>query len=495
MTEIYRALIHSPMVQRKMLGFLGWLGLVYSLIYCALTLLPQNQWLDGRGAMSVFLPLVLTPLVLSAIRGLTQLSQRGWALLAIALFVHLLSGLFFGMNIHMGGFSMGSVVWGEWLAIFSSLIFLFGMVCFSDGSHCRGLVLMDRMLLLVSLVMLLACALAAQFGFDQVGSPVSTPFSLANLIVSINLVLIFVVGYLIFDQRFYLTGNWWVFLMGVTAYAVSNVVRFHPALQAGEGAGLFIDLSSLFFIASITFVSWRGLTQLKRNISVPYFVPVTYGSALLVSALVLYASQVGTGAGAMRIVALVALSFVGLRLILTLRDHSKAMDVRQPHLIDVETNLPTRQGIIDLYRAYLAHSPQPAGWSLMVVEVDGWRELSASVGHASAAELLQRLGAALKNSLRASEMMGRIGDARFLVLVPHHDLLDPVAVAERLLHAGARRQMLGGQFFDVTVSIGFTSEMRARPKIDLLLQQADQALIHSRRDGIAQIGSFNGKDC
>jgi diguanylate cyclase (GGDEF)-like protein len=167
--------------------------------------------------------------------------------------------------------------------------------------------------------------------------------------------------------------------------------------------------------------------------------------------------------------------------------NSRLLDqVRHQALHDPLTGLPNRALILDrvdqmLARARRNHHAAAA----MFIDLDGFKEINDTFGHAAGDELLRAVTARLKATLRPSDTVGRLGGDEFVVLIDGVSMdAGPELVAERLLevlrqpfdiadhHAGR---------LSVTASIGIATGDRT--SAGDLLRDADVALYQAKAAG------------
>jgi diguanylate cyclase (GGDEF)-like protein len=163
--------------------------------------------------------------------------------------------------------------------------------------------------------------------------------------------------------------------------------------------------------------------------------------------------------------------------------------VRYQALHDALTGLPNRALILDRVDHMLAHARrqrQPA--AALFIDLDGFKDVNDSFGHATGDRLLQAVAARLATTLRDSDTVGRLGGDEFVALVEGPSLAaGPEVVAERLL-AVLREpfdvDLPGIAALSITASIGIAVGDRLSPTE--MLRDADVALYRAK-------GS--GKDC
>ncbi|MCX8049753.1 MAG: diguanylate cyclase [Methylohalobius sp.] len=121
--------------------------------------------------------------------------------------------------------------------------------------------------------------------------------------------------------------------------------------------------------------------------------------------------------------------------------------------------------------------------SVMVLDLDYFKSINDSLGHAAGDEVLKHAASVMQNALRASDVLCRWGGEEFLAIVPNADLASAAKLAERLRAALSSQQPKGLALKrPVTVSIGVGSCPPARD-LDSLLHAADHALYRAKERG------------
>jgi len=118
--------------------------------------------------------------------------------------------------------------------------------------------------------------------------------------------------------------------------------------------------------------------------------------------------------------------------------------------------------------------------SLILVDVDHFKRVNDTFGHAVGDGVLKDVAYELRKVLRQFDAVFRIGGEEFVVLVPNTGASDAAALAERLRHAVAARAHAG---VEVTISLGVASSAMASADLDMLLERADAALYRAKDGG------------
>jgi diguanylate cyclase (GGDEF)-like protein len=151
---------------------------------------------------------------------------------------------------------------------------------------------------------------------------------------------------------------------------------------------------------------------------------------------------------------------------------------------DELTQLPNRRGILDTLSAELATSGRHAlPLSVLMADIDHFKAINDSHGHAGGDEALRVASRALAGALREGDSVGRLGGEEFLVLLPMLEGDNALAAAERL-----RRQVeqspaaFAGREIPLSISIGVGCR-RQGDSVDSLLARADAALYAAKAAG------------
>ena len=121
--------------------------------------------------------------------------------------------------------------------------------------------------------------------------------------------------------------------------------------------------------------------------------------------------------------------------------------------------------------------------SLVILDIDRFKGINDTHGHAAGDEVLKRLAGLLSSALRSRDSLARIGGEEFAIMLPDTSLADAVAIAEQLRHRMTSLPMplLGGAV--ITASFGVTAAERDDADIEALMRRADRALYDAKRSG------------
>jgi diguanylate cyclase (GGDEF)-like protein len=125
--------------------------------------------------------------------------------------------------------------------------------------------------------------------------------------------------------------------------------------------------------------------------------------------------------------------------------------------------------------------------SLIMLDLDHFKQYNDTFGHPAGDEILRRLGSTLRSTLRSHDVVARYGGEEFVVLLPATGENEAIEVAERLRSAIAKAPWPRR---DVTASLGIGTVGPHTAGASALVEQADRALYHSKQAGRNQVTHY-----
>ena len=160
-------------------------------------------------------------------------------------------------------------------------------------------------------------------------------------------------------------------------------------------------------------------------------------------------------------------------------------------LVDELTGLPNRRLLSDRLSQCLARARRDARMiALLCIDLDGFKLVNDSFGHATGDALLGQVAQRLKSRFRQSDTLARIGGDEFALILDHIQSRDDAqAAAESLLDLLKPPFEINGQSVRVSACIGIGIFPEA-DESGQLLQQSDCAMFAAKRSGKSRIVHF-----
>ena len=152
---------------------------------------------------------------------------------------------------------------------------------------------------------------------------------------------------------------------------------------------------------------------------------------------------------------------------------------------DQLTELLNRRGFQRRLGALLEHGR--ASGAVMLIDLDHFKAVNDTLGHHVGDQVIHAAGAALRSSLRADDIVARIGGDEFAVLLPGADLERAQATAQRLVEA-----VEFGVEHGVTASVGVAMLDGSLTTADSALMAADLAMYDAKHEGRRRTAFYDG---
>ena len=152
-------------------------------------------------------------------------------------------------------------------------------------------------------------------------------------------------------------------------------------------------------------------------------------------------------------------------------------------LIDPLTDLANRTLFSQRLEKSLGNRHDRDTVAVLFVDLDDFKHVNDSLGHAAGDELLSRIAERLAASVRPGDTVARLGGDEFAVLLPATDRAAAIAVAQRLLTVLDPPFVVGGVevYQHATIGIALTADGRA--DAETLIRNADMAMYDAKAQG------------
>jgi diguanylate cyclase (GGDEF)-like protein len=187
-------------------------------------------------------------------------------------------------------------------------------------------------------------------------------------------------------------------------------------------------------------------------------------------------------------------SVIGYQMATTLRHFQRFSSVKKEAIYDTLTSLFNRRYFeeklaIDAQKAF-----QSGGnLSVIMVDIDHFKRVNDTFGHAGGDKVLHEIASLLKNSIRRQDdTVARYGGEEFVLVLPGAPLAATSTIAERMRQTVANTPIdIGQSQIHLTISLGISNFPihRAKSKEELV-KMADLALYEAKRGGRNRVCIF-----
>jgi diguanylate cyclase (GGDEF)-like protein len=167
------------------------------------------------------------------------------------------------------------------------------------------------------------------------------------------------------------------------------------------------------------------------------------------------------------------------------------------HLADHDslTGLLNRRcfrGRLDRYVSFTArYGGQGA---VMIIDIDGLKQVNDSLGHQPGDNLIRRVAEVLRERVRTTDIVARLSGDEFAVLMPQTDTCGALQLGEDLRAEVAEGFPGSAELGMVTISVGITMFGREGAGAEAVLVAADQAMYRAKAEGRNRIALFSGPE-
>lgn len=205
------------------------------------------------------------------------------------------------------------------------------------------------------------------------------------------------------------------------------------------------------------------------------------GLVLLFASTLEPVNRVATGLAAATLLTVVARTTLSVR---ALRTQTR---VHHEHsLTDHLTGLGNRRRMFDaLTRWFAEQSGETPALAFLFIDLNGFKQVNDSFGHAVGDEALTRVAARLATALRPTDLLVRIGGDEFGAVLLGAGADEASAVAKRISAGLARPFKLNAASAVIGASIGIALAPQDAGDAETLLERADAAMYRAKGEGAA----------
>jgi len=158
---------------------------------------------------------------------------------------------------------------------------------------------------------------------------------------------------------------------------------------------------------------------------------------------------------------------------------------------DTLTGLPNRARLRHLISEALASASDGKSIALAFLDIDNFKDINDSLGHAAGDEMLVEFAQRLHTQIQPGDVLGRLGGDEFVILLPERDAAGASLVASRIMEALSPPLKIGTRQVPVSLSMGISLYPDNATNLDALIQQADAAMYKAKQAGRATYRFFS----
>lgn len=167
-----------------------------------------------------------------------------------------------------------------------------------------------------------------------------------------------------------------------------------------------------------------------------------------------------------------------------IRNACQFLTIEQAALTDALTGIGNKRALDEaLQRASAMSDRHGNAWSLILCDLDHFKQINDHHGHVMGDHILARTAEKLEQALRNSDTVYRFGGEEFAILLPHTNEQEAREVADRIRNALESIRIDGGEIpLTVTASCGVATHLTEEPS-EQWLARADEALYRAKAGG------------
>jgi diguanylate cyclase len=282
-------------------------------------------------------------------------------------------------------------------------------------------------------------------------------------------------------------AGWWWLVGGVALFVVTDTVYAFQVVHGTYTVGGPLDMAwGMAFVClglAACHPTRAGMASRPEGRGA---LVVPAGCALAALAL-LFAGYLGSGDPIAGVLALCAVLAALARTGVTFRDVRGLADSRRQARTDELTGLPNRRSVFEALEAADVRLAGGGDVTVLVLDLDRFKEINDSLGHAVGDALLRQVGPRLGRELRADDLLARLGGDEFVIVGRGLDDAGALALAGRLRAQLQRPFRVGGMGLTIDASVGVALGPQHSGTAEELLQLADLAMYSAKaaRSGVA----------
>jgi diguanylate cyclase len=161
--------------------------------------------------------------------------------------------------------------------------------------------------------------------------------------------------------------------------------------------------------------------------------------------------------------------------------------VRHESLTDPLTGLANRKYFDDMFERAMAETrAQNESLSLLMTDIDHFKNFNDSYGHLTGDQVLRLVAQAIKRNVKGQDIAARYGGEEFAVILPNTTLREAVTVADHIRRGVAAKELVkrstGENLGRITISVG-VAVLHNGDTVPALIERADACLYAAKHNG------------
>ena len=330
-------------------------------------------------------------------------------------------------------------------------------------------------------------SLASLYWFGQYieirGRSLLSEFNIFNPILV--MVLMVLLGAGLVPKHFHTDTTTSLLLLGLTSFFTGDIIQLNHLAFDPHTSAVLVSISRPLGLCCFALAAWprrdrraefRATMVVARGLNL---IPVIFGA---LSTAILAISINRPASESTRLMALGSLSLVILRMVITQGEvrqlgRSNFVEARTDHV----TGLSNRRAFLEDGEAKLASLRPHQQLGIVLIDLDGFKEVNDSIGHAYGDELLKVIGQRFASKIAERGSVARLGGDEFAYTFVVDASVDPVASANELALTLSNPVSLDGTKVRVSASVGVAIWPQHGTTHAELLRSADVAMYEAKR--------------
>jgi len=318
------------------------------------------------------------------------------------------------------------------------------------------------------------------------GRPLIAELTIFNPLLVMALLVLLLAG--LVPKHFRSDARTSLLIVGLTAFAAGDVIQLNHAVFSSPSFDALVNASRPVGLCCLALAAWpradrrsdvRGFLVAPRGLN---FIPIIFGT---LSVAVLALSVVRPISESTRFMALASLMLVIIRMVMTqsevrLLGKSNFVEARTDHV----TGLSNRRAFLEDGEAKLAALKPSEQLGIVLIDLDGFKEVNDSIGHAYGDELLKIVGQRFAKRVADRGSVARLGGDEFAYTFVINAGVDPSASAKELAWTLSNPVSLDGTKVRVNASVGVSIWPQHGTTHVELLRSADVAMYEAKRSHV-----------